>query len=254
MIIKSIGMPIKAVGYLLDYILREGSKLVDGNGLPLLFKQHLRGTTPNEWAREFVALEQKRKKKNKRARGLYHVILSLHRDKVTIEMLERFGREFLKLRCPNSLAIVTAHADEHLHLHLVISGVQIGSYESIRIERSEFSDILKCMADFQGKEYPELKFSKVSFGKKPLSKDVEYKMKSKGIVPERQLILVYALAALDNAHSIEDFVEIIRIHGLEPYYQKNELVGIKGNKKYRLKTLGISLLKLKVLQRNREVK
>jgi hypothetical protein len=244
MIIKSKGMPIKATEGVLKYIVRDGSQLLDNRGRPLLIKQHLRGNDVSEWTREFIVNESKRRRKNKRARGLYHVILSLHpkdSDMVTFEMLGRFARHFLQLRCPNSLAVVTAHMDEHIHLHFALSGVQIGSHESIRIERGGFVDILKGMEEFQEREFPELQFSKVNFEGKSLGRDAEYQMKAKGTVPEKQLIMAYATAALETSQSEAEFIEQLRIQGFEAYFRNGKLSGVQGIRRYRFKTIGVSL-------------
>ena len=250
MIIKSKGMSIKAVDSVLEYILREGAQFTDANGRPVLFKQHLRGNTPQEWAREYVLNEMKRKRKNKRARGLYHVILSIHpKDSkwVTSEMLENFVRHFISLRCPNSLVVATAHREEHIHLHLVVSGVQYGNYESIHIDRSTFSDILQKMEMYQELEYPQLEFSKVPFGKNSLGKDAEYQMRSKGIVPEKHLAVAYAKAAYETAESLGDFLECLKENGFEPYNRNGQVVGIQGKRKYRFSTIGVLIDRFKTM-------
>jgi len=47
-----------------------------------------------------------------------------------------------------------------------MSGVEYGSGKSIRVEKSEFNNILKRMELFQEAKFPELEFSKVELGKK----------------------------------------------------------------------------------------
>jgi hypothetical protein len=169
MIIKSKGMSIKAIGNVLEYILRSDAQLKDGAGKTLLIKQNLRGAEPKDWAREYLTNESKRISKNKRARGFYHCIISLHpKDSVhvTTDMLEKIARQFIRLRCPDSLVVATAHQDEHIHLHLAISSVAYGSGKSIRMDKSEFAEMLREMERYQEREFGQLQFSMVDFGNK----------------------------------------------------------------------------------------
>lgn len=254
MIIKSKGMSIKAAQKLISYVMREEAQLSDERGNRLLIKQHLRGKTEEEWAREYAANEATRKYKNKRARGLYHCIISMHpkdSSNISLTVLSQIAKEFIRLRCPESLVLCTAHFDEHIHLHLVVSGVAYASGgKSIRIEKSEFKDILKHMSDFQEITFPELQFSKVDFGKGKGSKDNEYQMRLHGKVPEKQLATAYAQAAYESSSTFEEFCEAMKTQGFEPYERNGRIAGVRGLKKYRFTSLGIALDKFLGLQKS----
>jgi hypothetical protein len=255
MIIKSRGMSIKAVDDVLSYIMREDAQLIDNEGRGVLVKQHLRGKSIEEWAAEFRMNERTRKYKNKKARGIYHCILSLHPDdssNVTASMLIRIAKEFIRLRCPNSLAIITAHMDAHIHLHVLVSGVEFGgSGKSIRIERSAFSNILQSMSSFQEREFPELKFSKIQFGKKSMGKDAEYQMKLRGNTPERELVIAQVKASYTTSQSFTDFLDKIEFGGFTPYKRNGRVIGVQGKRKYRFSSLEVTLEKFRELELER---
>lgn len=245
MIIKSKGMPIKAIGDVLSYIMRDEVQYIDALGHAPFIKQHLRGKTIEEWSKEFISNESTRRAKNKKARGFYHCIISFHPDDsryISASLLERTAKRFIELRSPNSLVIGTAHSDNHIHLHLVISSIMHGgSGDSIRIGTSEFSEILRSMASFQEIEFPELEFSRVTFDGKSLEKDNEYQMRLRGKVPEKQLVIAHVKASYESSRSFPEFIESLKMEGYEPYERNGKIVGIKGSRRYRFITMGISL-------------
>lgn len=257
MIIKSKGASIKAVKKILTYILREEAQFIDSAGNRPFVTQHIRGNSIDEWVQEFTSNEAKRKTKHKHARGLYHCILSFHpkdSSQVTVEILNDIARQFIHMRCPDSLVVGAAHYDDHIHVHLVISGVVFGSSgKSIRMSREEFKDALKSLEVYQEMKYPQLENSVVDFEKGKRSKDNEYQMRLNGKVPEKHLVEAYAKAALETSSTFDEFLSTLNEQGFSPYKRNGKIIGVQGKRKYRLKTLNINLQKFKERERNFEL-
>ena len=92
----------------------------------------------------------------------YHEIISFSpEDRVVLTrdpgILMDMARKYLDIRAPNSMAIARPHFDEeHIHVHLMISGNQFQSKETSRISRMAFDVVKQQLNEYQLKQYPEL--------------------------------------------------------------------------------------------------
>lgn len=133
-------------------------------------KNNLRGSNIDDWCKEFTVNETYRIHKKKNTNAVYHEIISFHAadtGQINLAMLEAIAREYIRLRNPNALSVVTAHGDrDHIHIHAALSGVEYKSGKSLRVDKSVFNDMVASMEKFQEKNFPELIFSVVDFGKK----------------------------------------------------------------------------------------
>jgi Relaxase/Mobilisation nuclease domain len=171
MIIKSKGRKSKTgTRQLLEYITRGNAQFRDGEGKTLLIKNNLRGASIEDWCREFAVNEECRIHKKKNTNAIYHEIISFHAGdtkQITIATLGAIAREYIRLRNPYALSVVTAHGDkDHVHLHCALSGVEYKTGKSLRVDRKVFNDMVVQMERYQEKNFPELVFSVVDFDKK----------------------------------------------------------------------------------------
>lgn len=166
MIIKSQARKsIKSIKQLLEYVTRADALFKDDAGNTLLIKHNLRGKNINANCAEYIKNEANRARKMKNTNAIYHEILAWHeldRTKLTLEKLEQMTRNYIHLRNQNALVLATAHMDKgHIHIHLVISGVQKGTGESLRVSRDAFKEMKMEMEKYQEKCFPELVHSMV---------------------------------------------------------------------------------------------
>lgn len=97
----------------------------------------------------------------------YHEIISFSpEDRVVLTrdpgILMDMARKYLDIRAPNSMAIARPHFDEeHIHVHLMISGNQFQSKETSRISRMAFDRVKQQLNEYQLNQYPELSNSVV---------------------------------------------------------------------------------------------
>jgi len=78
------------------------------------------------------------------------------------------ARQYLKLRSPLSVALVIAHRKEkdHVHLHILLSGVEYKTGKSVRISRDDFKNKVKLPAEqYVRKHFPELERSAINHQK-----------------------------------------------------------------------------------------
>ncbi len=92
----------------------------------------------------------------------YHEVISFSPSDRNIlaqnpQILLDMARKYLDLRAPNSLAIARPHFDqEHIHLHIMISGNQYQSKESSRISQQMFERVKQELNEYMLCQYPEL--------------------------------------------------------------------------------------------------
>ncbi|WP_299884357.1 relaxase/mobilization nuclease domain-containing protein [uncultured Lacinutrix sp.] len=155
----------KSFKTVVDYVLREAEQ-DDSFVLTRFIKG--KNLSNNEISKQFYANEQHRINPRKNNVKLYMEILSFHSDDakdLTNDKLKKIAREYLKLRSPLSVALVTAHKKEkdHVHLHILLSGVEYKTGKSIRISRDDFKNKVKLpMEQFQEKHFPELSKSAIN--------------------------------------------------------------------------------------------
>ena len=107
---------------------------------------------------------------------MYHEILSFHkadREHLTPEVLEDLTRKYLSLRAPDGLAFASSHHDrEHIHVHIVLSGTELRSSKTLRMDNPTFTRVRRQIEAYQLEKYPELTKSVVHLTKKVRSKEI----------------------------------------------------------------------------------
>lgn len=241
MIIKSKARKsIKAVKQLLEYVMRQDALYRDENGKTLFIRNNIRGHSLSDWCREFTVNEAKRARKMKGSNVVYHEILSWHeldREAITLPKLEAMAREYIRLRNPNALVLAVAHQDKgHVHIHFVISGVEKGSGQSLRISKEAFRTMKLSMEYYQQIKFPELEHSKVDHKQSQTKHqtDKEYKMKLKGKTTEKEKLIYDIELIKKTARTEDEFAQMLQEKGYSPYYRNGRFAGVEGKRKYRI--------------------
>ena len=241
MIIKSKARKsIKAVKQLLEYVMRQDALYRDENGKTLFIRNNIRGHSLSDWCREFTVNEAKRARKMKGSNVVYHEILSWHeldRGAITLPKLEAMAREYIRLRNPNALTLAVAHQDKsHIHIHFVISGVEKGSGQSLRISKEAFRDMKLSMEQYQQVKFPELEHSKVDHkqSKTKHPTDKECQMKLEGKTTEKEKLIADIELIQQTAPNEEQFIQMLQDIGYKPYYRNGRFAGVEGNRRYRV--------------------
>ena len=117
-----------AVQEVIRYVLQQTKVEVD-KANPYLLTRFMAPNTPEQQIIErFKNNEHTRIHKRKNANIIYQEIISFHQldsDKLSSTDLREIITKYVELRCPQSIAFAVYHNDrEHLHTHLVFSGVQ----------------------------------------------------------------------------------------------------------------------------------
>jgi hypothetical protein len=155
----------KAFKTVVDYVLREAeqddsfvlTKFIKGKDL-----------TNEEISKQFLENEQYRVNPRKNNVKLYMEILSFKKENakdLDNTKLKKIAQQYLKLRSPLSVALVTAHKKEkdHIHLHILLSGCEYKTGKSARISRDDFKNKVKVpMEKYQEKYFPELHLSAIN--------------------------------------------------------------------------------------------
>jgi len=155
----------KAFKTVVDYVLRE-AELEDSFVLTKFIKG--KELSKAEISKQFLQNEQYRVNPRKNNVKLFMEILSFKKENakdLDNNKLKKIARHYLKLRSPLSVALVTAHKKEkdHIHLHILLSGVAYRTGKSVRISRDDFKEKVKIpMEIFQKKHFPELELSAIN--------------------------------------------------------------------------------------------
>lgn len=252
MIIKSLsrkGTSRTTIKQLLTYILNENKQQ------DFLYLFNLKGKSITDWTDEYMMNEKQRIHYRKNNTLILHEILSFHyldNEKINYGKLKTITQAYIKSRCPNGMALVTAHYDKkQIHIHLAISGVDVFG-KSTRISRERFHEIKVAMQE----HFPELKHSIVGHGKKGKSmSEREYQLtKRNKQLSEREILTAKLRTIYKQSHSKEDFYKRIQDNGLQLYERNNHIVGIISKCKYRFSTLGFDDLQLNLLDYIRDFK
>ena len=159
MIIKSLSRTI-GVKQIIEYIFLDDKSLFDSNKNKIIIRHNIRGNTINNWVKEFNENEKNRVNKRINNVKIYHTIISfssLDTQYLTIKVLKDFATHFIKLRGEKNLFLGTSHYDkEHIHLHILMSGIQYLTGKSNRISREEFKQLKLSMDEYQREKYPLL--------------------------------------------------------------------------------------------------
>ncbi len=239
---------------LLSYLFEKDRNA--GERKPLIIRHNIRShTSLSKWVKEFDQNESYRLRKRKDNVKIHHTILSIsNKDTkhVTDKMLRDITRKYIALRGRQNMYLGTAHFEkDHIHIHIVSSGVEYITGKSNRISRSEFSGVKRALDDFQKIKYPELVNSLPQHGKSKGYHITAAKHDFQGNSREshKQTLLNVLQKAYTEAVSLDHFLSQIKAFGHEPYYRAGRLQGIKFNgvTKFRISRLGFDKEKIQQL-------
>lgn len=171
---------------------------------------------------------------------MYHSILSFSpKDsaELTKPIIRDLVEEYIRLRCPEALVYGALHDSEnHMHVHLAISGVDFMSERTTRLTRSQFYQIRQDLESYQKEHYPQLMHSLVY-----------QKGRQKKLTLSEKIHKAYK-----KSFTLDDFKTYLKSVG-RPYERKEKLHGvIVGKRKHRLSTNGITPEMIARLEKNQE--
>jgi hypothetical protein len=155
----------KAYKTVVNYVLREVEQ-EDSFVMTRFIKG--KDVSAEEISKQFLQNEQYRVNPRKNNVKLFMEILSFKKENakdLDNNKLKKIARQYLKLRSPLSVALVTAHKKEkdHIHLHVLLSGTAYKTGKSVRISRDDFKNKVKVPAEaYVRKHFPELELSAIN--------------------------------------------------------------------------------------------
>ncbi len=209
----------------------------------------------------------------------YHAVLAFDYESskyVTRAKQQRIAHEYLRLRDPKGLSKVVCvpHLEQgkHFHIHVLSTSNYLESQRSsdMMMNNEQYYSIRRGMEKFVLLEMPELHRSTVFLPEQEIEQLLPPKYRS-----ERRLIQLEKSAKKHNhqkdkvseivhellhqSNTLEEFSELLqKAPQIQPYYRNGKLTGVihERKKKYRLKTLGLSLYheNFQVLKRMEELK
>jgi hypothetical protein len=147
-------------GRLLDYLRREqGHDPLPPRGINLMSLPEDRDDVLREFAGNYYAHSARR-------RGgvvLWHEVIAPHPQdalRVTEDMLYDLAGQYVAERAPRALAYMQVHlesdAEYRPHVHLMISGNEIGSEKQVSLRKPDYHRIRLRMREYAEERYPEL--------------------------------------------------------------------------------------------------
>lgn len=228
--------------------------------LPVVsIKQNVRARTINGIIKSFERNEDLRVHQRKDSVKAHHTILSFSAKdtpNLTDEILKDIARHYISLRGIENMYVGSIHTDkDHLHVHIVMSGTQVGTGLSSRISRMEFQNIKQAMQQYQKEKYPQLVYSLPEHGgRKNERTSVLKNLKNAERAPYKSSLLELLETTYSKSRSSQHFLEQIQRHGHEPYFRNGKLQGVRydGDLKFRFSRLGFDEKKLNELDAKRD--
>lgn len=247
MIIKSKGYKNSgSIQSVIRYVLQETKREVAETN-PYLLTRFMAPTSPEgQIIERFKKNEQTRIHKRKNANIIYQEILSFHQqdsDKLSPSDLREIVSTYVELRCPNSISLAVYHNDkEHLHIHLVFSGVEYSTGRSTRISQAEFNSIKLKMEYFQQHRF-NLLHSHVDHQYSADYSEVRQNLKNQIKGQTSKQFLRSTIDQISNrSTTLSQWMQRLQTNGIVPYYRNEKLTGVIYQKrKYRLSTLRVRL-------------
>ncbi|MCK9404392.1 MAG: relaxase/mobilization nuclease domain-containing protein [Chitinophagaceae bacterium] len=242
MILKSLSRK-SGTGQLLKYLFKKEDKLVNGNQKPIIIRHNVRSRTLDKQIKEFKENDKFRLHKRKDSVKAYHTILSFSnkdKDKITEKTLRAVAKQYMQLRGKDNLFIGTVHFDnDHVHLHMVMSGTKYLTGQANRLSRAEFRELKQSLDKWQEKKFPELIHSLPRHGLNKATKEpVVDRHNSR--VSQKETLLKTLEAGYTKSKSIDSFLTTLKSQGYDPYYRAGRLTGVRSEDglKFRLGRLG----------------
>ena len=250
---------------ILSYMVESKDRLFDREEKSFIVAHNLKGNSIAEWTKHYSLNEEFRLRKRKDSIYLTHEILSWHKDDgkhLTLAKMEDMAREYIKLRNPRGIYLAVPHFDrEHYHIHILASGIEYKTGNSLRLSKSDLQKLKKDIQQYQVEKFPEISKSIVEHGKrvKPLISEKEYQVKLRtGRETQREQVFAILNTCYKMANSKESFYTLINECGLKTYERGGKTSGVVyKNYKFRFTRLGFSPERLeelnKVLVRGKEL-
>src|SRR5258706_266822 len=242
----------------LDYILNDKDRLLDKNGESFVITKNLYGRSIEGWEKQLKENEMHRLHKRSNSVYLSHEILSWHREdakNISLEKMELMAREYIRLRNSKGIFVAVPHFDkEHLHVHLLVSGVEYKSGKVMRLSKIKLSKLKQEIEQYQKAKFPELSKSIVAYEKKktlPKKTEKEYQFKYRtGRETEKEKVIAKIKDCYNKANSKEFFFKLLNQYGLKTYERAGKITGVVfGKYKFRFKRLGFDDIKLEELDK-----
>jgi hypothetical protein len=225
-----------------EHILKQYGENGKGKLPATVFKQNIQARSIQGYIKAFDDNEKLRVHVRNNNVKAYHHILSfskLDKGQMREDMLKDITRQYISLRGENSLFVGAVHQDrEHIHIHLVQSGVQYMTGLANRVSRQQFQELKVAMQEYQMKKYPELVHSLPNHKLKNRGMD-EKKIKTDERASGKKALVELLTATFERTSFKEDFLDELSQQGHQPYYRNGRLQGVMaGDRKYRFSTLG----------------
>lgn len=230
---------------------------LSGQGRGFVVAHNLKGNRIDDWVRQLKENETHRKRRRKDSVIITHEMLSWHKDDVrnmTPQKMEAMTREYIRLRGSRGVYLAVPHFDRgHWHVHILVAGVEYKTGKAMRMSRKELADLKKNIQQYQVRQYPELSHSVVQHGRKAKSRvsEKEYQLKARTKkLTKREEVSQLVYSCYTQASSTEDFYARLKACKLPTYVRGGRVYGVVSEgKKYRFKTIGISLEKSEAVQK-----
>lgn len=226
----------------LVYYVLEKERVIVHKTIPYLNIYHnVRTRNVDLIIKEFEQNEKLRVHHRKDNVLLNHAVISFSKEDtphLNEKTIKDLIDKFIELRGERNMYIGSLHRDkDHLHVHLLYPGIELGTGLSNRISRDQFNKIKIELDLYQRLKYPELYHSLPKLNSQPdcLHKSIDKRQSIKGEL-QRSIKL-----ALSTSKSKEEFIQHLSNVGYNPYYRSGQLQGVQfGAMKFRFKTLGIN--------------
>jgi hypothetical protein len=200
-------------------------------------------------------------KKRKNGVCIYHEVMAFHAadtPSLTLQKLEDMATRYIQMRCPRALVYAKAHVQNaSIHVHFVISGSELQSPKTLRLENEDFNRVRYGIERYQIEKYPELVHSIVHHGRQKNryrdaqgagSANPSKKKGAEGKQHHKDRLKGFLGFAYGQAADWQAFEKLLQGAGLEVYIRKGKAQGVKeGKVKYRFSTLGLDREKVEEL-------
>lgn len=233
---------------LLKYMFNNRDRLKDSSNNSFTLIHNLKDGGIENWHKQLIQNEHFRKVKRSNSVYFTHEILSWHKDDrkhLTLDKMEAMTNEYIARRNPKGIYVATAHFDKgHYHVHILASGIEYRTGKSLRMSRTEFSDLKKGMQEYQLSKYPELQMSVVKGkikGRTRISDyECQYKLRT-GQETKKEYISSILNICFKKADSTDRFYSLLKESGFETYKRTGKVTGvIYHNQKYRFTNFNIT--------------
>lgn len=213
---------------------------IDGK-FGFVLTHNVKGNSITDWVKRYKENELTRLRKRKDSVMLNHFMLSFHRndrDHLDPEILKDITQKFIEEHNINGMYVAVPHmTQDHFHVHVCASGIELASGKSMRMSKAEFSSLKTRVQEYQMQMYPELENSVV---------DHDGSIKKKKKKPQKEtrdfLKSTYDRLFKESVDKVshDDRLQALRDEGIEFYERGGKTYGMTyEGSNYRFSTMGI---------------